>query len=208
MIVGTIHTPGGFRDRAARRVDFVEVRMDVLRRPPDPEALLALPAPVLLTVRRGDEGGGWKRTEAEREALYLKYLPVAAAVDIELRSARSLRRVSEAAGSANKLVILSSHHFDSTPSLRELTRIVRAAGHADIVKIATRTERPADVARLLELLEATERPLAVMGMGTLGRASRLLFAKAGSILNYGWLHRPQVPGQWNAGELADLLKKA
>jgi 3-dehydroquinate dehydratase-1 len=39
-------------------------------------------------------------------------------------------------------------------------------------------------------------------MGPLGRISRLVLAAAGSRLNYGYLDRPQVPGQWPAAELA------
>ena len=45
--------------------------------------------------------------------------------------------------------------------------------------------------------------LSVMGMGRFGKISRLLFAQAGSVLNYGFLHSPQVTGQWPAR----LLKK-
>jgi 3-dehydroquinate dehydratase-1 len=45
-----------------------------------------------------------------------------------------------------------------------------------------------------------------MGMGQLGCASRLLFAKAGSVLNYGWLGAPQVAGQWGAREFRRLLE--
>jgi 3-dehydroquinate dehydratase-1 len=78
---------------------------------------------------------------------------------------------------------------------------------ADIVKIAVKTETVAEVSRLLALLEDASGPLAVMGMGALGRASRLLFAKAGSVLNYGWLDKPQVPGQWSAKEFIDLLAR-
>jgi 3-dehydroquinate dehydratase-1 len=77
-----------------------------------------------------------------------------------------------------------------------------------VVKIATVTESPGSVARLLTLLDGSPAPLAVMGMGTLGRASRLLFARAGSVLNYGWLAEPQVRGQWSAPDLRDLLKRA
>ena len=101
-----------------------------------------------------------------------------------------------------KALIISFHDFESTPSLAKLRAVsARARGEgADIVKIAAKTETPAEVARLLVLLQEAPGPLAVMGMGALGRASRLLFAKAGSALNYGWLDRPQVPGQWSAKE--------
>ena len=35
--------------------------------------------------------------------------------------------------------------------------------------------------------------------------SRLLFARCGSVLNYGYLHRPNASGQWEAWELKARL---
>jgi 3-dehydroquinate dehydratase-1 len=55
------------------------------------------------------------------------------------------------------------------------------------------------------LLENSPLPLALMGMGRLGMASRVMLAAAGSVLNYGWLHRPNVTGQWSARELRGIL---
>jgi 3-dehydroquinate dehydratase-1 len=47
-----------------------------------------------------------------------------------------------------------------------------------------------------------------MGMGGLGRVSRISLGAAGSVLNYGWLHRPQVSGQWPARRLKKLIREA
>ena len=208
-IVGVIHTPAGFP--LARRTDLsaVEVRVDTLPRPPLPEELSRLPHPVILTVRRFDEGGARPLADATRLSLYLELLPAADAVDLETQSLRALREVATVAARAGKPLILSHHDFHTTPSLARLRTIAaraRDAG-ADIVKIATKTETAADIARLLTLLDKSSTPLAVMGMGTLGRAARLLFARAGSVLNYGWLDKPQVPGQWSAIEFHDLLAR-
>jgi len=41
----------------------------------------------------------------------------------------------------------------------------------------------------------------VMGMGNFGKISRLTLAKAGSVLNYGYLDHPNAPGQWEARDL-------
>jgi 3-dehydroquinate dehydratase-1 len=46
-----------------------------------------------------------------------------------------------------------------------------------------------------------------MGMGPLGKVSRLVLGAAGSRLNYGYLDKPQVPGQWPAAELAQRLRE-
>jgi 3-dehydroquinate dehydratase type I len=90
--------------------------------------------------------------------------------------------------------------------LQALVKQASDAG-ADVLKIATHTSTPGDVARLLDLFEKAPRPLAVMGMGPLGMASRVMLTAAGSALNYGWLHQPNVTGQWSAKDLRGILKK-
>ena len=209
-IVGVIHTVAGFAAAVKSGLDAVEVRADMLPQPPAPAQVSRLPLPAILTVRRHDEGGARPISDSERLALYFELLPAAAAIDIEGRSLRAFGELVSAARKAGKTVIVSFHDFQATPSLPRLrTWETRARqGGADVVKIAALTERPADVARLLTLLDAAKSPLSVMGMGTLGRASRLLFARAGSVLNYGWLAEPQVPGQWSAPDLRDLLARA
>jgi 3-dehydroquinate dehydratase-1 len=76
-----------------------------------------------------------------------------------------------------------------------------AAAGADIVKIATHLRGAQDLAVLLLLQGGAKVPLATMGMGPLGKVSRLVLAAAGSRLNYGYLDKPQVKGQWPALEL-------
>ena len=209
-VVGVIHTSHGFKHAVRADLDAVEVRVDALPRPPLPAELARLPHPVILTVRRFDEGGARPLTNTTRLALYLELLPAASAVDLETKSLRALDEVAMAARRARKTVILSHHDFQGTPTLTRLRTIAARARDdgADIVKIATKTETAADVARLLTLLDGSDAPLAVMGMGSLGRAARLLFARAGSVLNYGWLDQPQVPGQWGAVEFRELLARA
>ena len=76
------------------------------------------------------------------------------------------------------------------------------------MKIATTLRGPGDLARLLQLLESMKRlPLSIMGMGALGRASRLVLAKCGSVLNYAHLGESNAPGQWPARQLKELLRE-
>lgn len=211
-VVGTIHTPGGFPSAAQGGIDLAEVRLDLLSRRPSVGRISSLPVPAILTLRREDEGGQCALPDAARSAVYADYLNLDAvvAIDIEARSLRAMRRLVTQAREQCCLVIASSHDFSRTPSLEALRRTASAArdAGADIVKVATRTEKPSDVARLLEFLGGFDFPLAVMGMGPLGRASRLLFARSGSLLNYGWLHKPLVEGQWSAPEFSALLARA
>ena len=46
-----------------------------------------------------------------------------------------------------------------------------------------------------------------MGMGPWGRVSRLVLAKCGSLLNYGYIGTSNAPGQWPAHELKHLLNQ-
>lgn len=209
-LVGTIHTPGGFAvaRRSEKIIDLAEVRADHLGIDLCRAEMPLLKAPAILTVRREDEGGAQSYASGERLAVYKELLPHAAAVDIELRSARELESIIARAKKTRVAVILSYHDFAATPSLRKLRETIRKARDegADIPKIATLLKSPSDAARLLEAFDGAG-PIALMGMGALGRASRLLLAQAGSALNYGWLHKPQVSGQWSAAELRRILDR-
>jgi 3-dehydroquinate dehydratase-1 len=49
--------------------------------------------------------------------------------------------------------------------------------------------------------------LSVMGMGPWGRVSRLVLAKSGSLLNYGFIGTSNAPGQWPVARLKELLSE-
>ena len=210
-IVGTVHSPGSLRSALRLRpgdVDFLELRVDHFAG--DPGSLLKaaprLPAPLIVTVRHPDEGGARPLESRQRRQLFAEFLPVANCIDIELRSAAGFAGIIAQARAAGVGVIVSDHHFHCTPSLRSLAaRLQRAIlARADIFKIAALAANPSDVATLLALLaKPAPIPLSVMGMGRFGRVSRLLFAQAGSVLNYGYLDKPNASGQWEA----TLLKK-
>jgi 3-dehydroquinate dehydratase-1 len=215
LVVGTIHSRGSLRKALKLRpgdVDLFELRADHFARDPQLllEAAAELSAPAIVTVRHGAEGGAERLSRAQREALFSQFLPFASFLDLELRSVETLAATMDAARAAQVKLIVSDHHFRSTPSastLRKRLRRARAA-RADIVKVAALASGPADLARLLALFCEKKRPaLSVMGMGMgpLGKVSRLLFACAGSVLNYGYLDQPQVPGQWEARELKARL---
>jgi len=208
-VVATAHSLRGLREAGRLRrgeVDFVEVRLDLLAgelkvlRTTIPD----LRVPVLLTARHPAEGGAKKLTLARRRDLLMEFLPHAAVVDVELRSVGPLEPVLRQAKKLGLQRIVSFHDFNGTPSLARLRKVVVAARQAgaDVVKIATHLRGPRDLATLLELQSSMPHvALATMGMGLLGRVSRLALAAAGSQLNYGYLDRAQVPGQWPAVEL-------
>jgi len=210
-IVGAVHSPGSLRCALRLRpgdVDFLELRVDHFAG--DPSSLLAavprLAAPLIVTVRHPREGGALPLDARRRRQLFHEFLPDANCIDIELRSVAGFAGIISEARAAGVGVIVSDHHFHHTPSARSLAaRAQRAAlAGADVFKIATFTTSPSDVGALLSLLaKPGPIPLSVMGMGRFGKVSRLLFAQAGSVLNYGYLDQANASGQWEA----TILKK-
>jgi 3-dehydroquinate dehydratase-1 len=130
-------------------------------------------------------------------------------VDLELRSLKEgATDIAAAVRYTCKLLILSSHQIERTPSLEQLADTIAAAAEAgaDIAKLATRLQGPKDLATLLQLLDLSAPiPLSVMGMGPLGPTSRLALARCGSILNYGFLAEANAPGQLPAWRLKELI---
>ena len=219
-LVAAVHSPETLLVAAALRStpgaapDLLELRVDHFADDPGAldDLLAAPPRPLVVTVRRADEGGAAPGLDdASRERLYGRFLAAATCVDVEVRSFNTLRKVVGSAGDAGVSVVGSFHDFQGTPSVARLRELAELAVHAgaDALKVATFLRGPGDLARLLNFLqEETRLPLAVMGMGMLGRVSRLVLAAAGSVLNYGHLgDAAQVPGQWPVGVLRERLKE-
>ena len=218
LVAAAVHSPESLR--AAERVhldpraapDLLELRVDCFTGQPDLLNALAAapPRPLVVTVRRSDEGGADPRLDdAARARLYARFLPTAAWVDVEASSLEALAAVLEAAQRNGTRIIVSCHDFQGMPTparLRLLAGLAVKAG-ADVFKVAAVTNEPHDLARLLDFLaEESRLPLAVMGMGRLGQVSRVALAAAGSVLNYGYLGAsPQVPGQWPAAILRERI---
>ncbi len=209
QVVGTVHSPGSLQRALKLRagsVDFLELRVDHFAE--NPRALLtALPRlkfPLIVTVRHPAEGGANGLGLARRRALFMEFLPFAAAIDVELRTVEKVETILAMARGHRVKVIVSSHYFRSTPPAKSLTALIRRARQAgaEIFKLATLTPNPAELGTLLSLFSRpASLPLSVMGMGAFGKISRLLLAQAGSVLNYGYLDQPNASGQWEATEL-------
>jgi 3-dehydroquinate dehydratase-1 len=215
LVVATVHSPAGLR--LAERlgpgdVDLLEIRVDALAENLSGVRRLAAKAklPLLLTVRHPAEGGIGKLSAATRKNLLVEFLPSAAVVDVELRSAAAMREVIAAAKARGIRVVISDHHFRRTPTLaqmRERRRRAFAAG-ADVFKLACLAGKASAVARLLDFVsDGKIGTVAAMGMGKFGQVSRIALACAGSTLNYGYLDAPNAPGQWEARELKSLLRR-
>lgn len=215
LVVATVHSLQGLGAAADLKVSdgiaFVEVRADVFAgsREDLVAGMSAVRVPVLLTVRHPAEGGEGRLSMSARRDLFGSLSEAADAIDVELRCVSGLADVVGAARRRGRMVVVSHHNFRRTPAIGDLRDVVRRgfAGGADIVKVATWLRGPRDLEVLLQLQATTEMPLATMGMGPLGKVSRLALAAAGSRLNYGYLDKPRVEGQWAASELVSLLRE-
>jgi 3-dehydroquinate dehydratase-1 len=180
-------------DQLAGHIGEVENKLSKLR------------APLIITARHPGEGGANSLSTRHRQDLLSRFLRRARYVDVELRSASALRSVLEVARTRNVRRIISYHNLRSTPDLRTFEMKARAAkSHgADIFKVATRTDTPAQLARLLEFITNKDVDLAVsvMGLGKLGALSRILLAHYGSALIYASLGASQIEGQMSLEQL-------
>ena len=214
-VVSSAHTLAGISQSTLSTVgcDLFELRLDMIDLPVDEIHTHAarLPLPVLITARHPDEGGHGNLDSSRRSNLLDAHLDLAALMDVELRSALEMQPLIKKAKSRRVAVIGSFHDFNGTPSDDVLLGAVDMAlqFQFDAVKIATTLRCPGDLARLLRLLDGPKRlPLSVMGMGSLGRVSRIVLARCGSILNYGYLGESNATGQWSARKLKELLAEA
>ncbi len=188
----------------------VELRVDALPASIGCDDILAhrIWKPVLVTVRREAEGGCRPMAEEERRQTARRLLSMASGLDWEIAAMPEAADLLRSVKNAGVTLIASSHDFESTPPLDEMLEQEQAARRmgADIVKFAFRLNSVEDMMTGVELLRRKTGPLAVMGMGPLGPASRLLYAQMGSALVYGFLGgRESAPGQWPAKLFQDAL---
>jgi 3-dehydroquinate dehydratase-1 len=197
--------------RMRRPPDLFELRLDRLAGMADQleNVLPKLRTPLIITARHPREGGARKLRLRQRQDLLAKFLNHAHHIDVDLRSAPALRSLLKLAEKKNVRRIISLHNFKSTPTARILAAKAREArSHgADIFKVATRTDTPTELGRLLEFI--TKNPvnvrLAVMGIGRLGAISRVLLARADSVLIYASLGPvTDVEGQLSLEQLRAL----
>ncbi|HXQ01979.1 MAG TPA: type I 3-dehydroquinate dehydratase, partial [Candidatus Udaeobacter sp.] len=167
-----------------------------------------LRAPLVITARHPMEGGANRLSPPQRHNLLARFLSRARYIDVELRSVPVSRSLLRLARKQNVRRIISVHYLKSTPTpnqLREKARAAKTYG-ADIFKLATRTDTPAQLTRLIDFVAANDLGVAVsaMGIGKLGAASRVLLACCGSALVYVSLGRSDIEGQISLEQLRAL----
>jgi 3-dehydroquinate dehydratase-1 len=205
----------GAEPDAREHADLIELRMDMADEPLSQLSAYDGELPVLVTNRPEWEGG-----EAEEDGR-LTALEAAVtddavvAVDVELASVRDGDAASlvETAGEHDVSVIVSTHDFESTPSMGELQATLRTAcEYGDVGKLAVTATTPDDV---LDLLVATRaatvegHTVATMAMGEAGRHSRAVAPIYGSKIGYAPVDPDEAtaPGQYDLATLSTLVEQ-
>ena len=199
--------------RMRRLPDLFEVRLDALcpHLPALEQILPRLSAPLVITARHPAEGGLNNLSAFRRGELLRRFLPAAACVDVELRSAPQLRTILAAAGEHKIRRIISVHDLRRTLVANRLDEWARDAEslEADVFKIVTRTETAEELAKFVDFFQRTRSRMEVsaMGAGKFGRASRIYFATHGSALNYVHLGNPRLEGQLSLRQMSRYMPR-
>jgi len=177
-----------WKEAAEAGADLVELRIDCLRGEPNLKRILAeRHTPVLLTIRRGADGGLWRGDEAKRHLLLREAILAGVDyVDLEDDVAGVIPRY----GKTKRVV--SIHDFKGVPpDLEALADRLRAKG-ADVVKIAANVRSIADASRMLSLAAKANGPTVAIGMGPLGVFTRILGAKFGAPFTYAGVNPERI----------------
>ena len=202
--------------------DLLEIRLDGLRDPGDEAALRSLSRglreavrlPLLFTLRTASEGGEAVFSE-EAYASVLRFLlrecrPDLLDVEFLRMEAKKLLLEARELGIPT---VASFHDFRKTPEpakIGELFRQMSAAG-AFAAKAAVMPEREADVESVLSaglsLKKTMDIPWLLIAMGESGRITRYGAEQMGSCLTFGAAGDASAPGQIDAGELREILRR-
>jgi len=169
-------------------VDLVELRLDCLRRDPDLKRILNhRPTPVVITIRRGVDGGLWRGKDERRMALIREAIALGVDyVDLEMDVAASVRRF----GKTKRIV--SYHNFKKVPE--DLRTIAEQCDEmdADVVKLAVRVGSLAEASTVLRLSQGAAVPTIAIGMGEVGAFTRVLGRKYGAPFTFAAFNPERV----------------
>jgi 3-dehydroquinate dehydratase / shikimate dehydrogenase len=177
------------------RLDYINGQINLKRVLPD------RPCPVIVTIRRQQDGGKFNGTEEARVMLLRTAIAEQVEyVDLEEDIAAKIPRY----GRTKR--IISHHDFRKTPEDLAQIHARLAALDPDIIKIATLANHPHDNLRMLRLVRDSKIPTVAFCMGDVGTPSRLLIGRFGSPFSYATFHheRTLAPGQLSFQQMREI----
>jgi 3-dehydroquinate dehydratase-1 len=181
----------------ATEADIVELRLDLFNTFPKPEEVRNVQKPTIVTIRRKEEGGGYKGSEEERLAKIKSYSKFADYVDIE-------NDVGDEFLDVECKIIESYHNFEKTPSYEALKDLVEAK-RGEIFKIATLGRNKKDVLTIVRILCKYENVVAFL-MGEKFAYTRVMSAFLGSPFIYCHVGKAVASGQIEAKKARKIIK--
>ncbi len=161
--------------------------------------------PVIFTLRLRRDGGAWpEERAAERETIWRTLArgtrPLCDYLDVEIETAATVSTDLWNALTNRPRVLLSHHACEGEdPAAWEVWLQRMRAYHPAGVKFAVAVHRPSEAEALLRFAEqiANEFPFScVLGMGPVGRSTRVLSPLRGCPITYAYLGDAEVaPGQ-------------
>ena len=162
----------------------------------------------ILTVRSIKEGGVKQIDDDYRVEIFKGLSGITDYIDIELTSENIIEKVIKIAKEKGTKVIVSYHDFEKTPTKDEIQSIVDKSFEfgANISKYAFKVNAIEDVGRILTVSfnnKERGRDIIAIGMGELGKITRVAGYFFGSIMTYTFIGEAVAPGQIDL----DTLKK-
>ena len=194
--------------RNRQYIDICELRLDLLDKNDQKRAYLfteSVDIPVILTLRREQDGGKCNLSEKARRQLLMENLEKGnfSYVDIEDDIKRS--DVETLAREKGVKVIRSFHDFTGIPDDIFL-RIKRLRERGDVAKISVTPKGISDVIKLFRISEELpDCEKIIIGMGEYGVCTRILYKKLGSLLTFA-SENAIAPGQLQPKTLKTLYR--
>jgi len=100
-------------------------------------------------------------------------------------------------------VISSVHNYDSTPSAKEMTTLLKNM-KGNVVKGAFKINSFTDLKNLYDSSQSIKKKHVLLGMGELGTVTRIRQEKLGNLFTFAYVGEPTAPGQLSLEEMSGL----
>lgn len=195
-IVVSATSPGDIE--AARGVaDIVELRLDLFKSLPSVAEVQHIEKPLILTIRRKEEGGAFEGDEEQRLEIFNSFLEVVHYVDVEYNSDEQFFKLP-------CKIIESYHNFEETPSYDYLKDLVENK-KGDIFKVACLGQSRQDVLNVVKILSNYDNVVAFL-MGEDFAFTRIMAAFLGSPFIYCHSGSAVAKGQIEAHQAYEVMR--
>ena len=196
---------------ALKKSDYVEVRLDFLKKEQVPNTLEIIKKDlnkIVCTLRPKTEGGKFEGSEKERISiikLISEYNPYL--LDVEYNTLKKNKELLKYLKSTKTKLLVSWHDFKKTPKTTELqNKIKQMSKFSSNVKIVSTAKSTDDSTRMLGLYNKRgKNNLISFTMGDLGKISRILCLYLGSPYTYVSLGKAVAPGQFSVDEVNKII---